>query len=169
MNVTDTRPFSGATGSATTPADSRRISVQEAAKMSGKGVTTIRRLIEKGTVEAKRDDTGQYWINEASFRNYLVTDARPGKSSSSERLDTKQRGQGLEGPHGHQSVFELDTMKLLLATLQEQLSREQRKNDELQDQIRALEGERTQHLAEMRALLSGKSEGILSIKRWLGK
>ncbi len=169
MNVTDTRPFRGATVSTTTPSASRRISVQEAAKMCGKGVTTIRRMIEKGTVEAQKDDTGQYWIDETNFRNHLVTDARPGRAPVTEKVDTKQRGHVSEASSGHLSIAELETMKVLLSMLQEQLAREQRRNDELQDHIRELERERTQHLAEMRALLLGKSEGILSIKRWLGK
>jgi len=52
--------------------------------------------------------------------------------------------------------------------LAEALDRERRINDELRQRVRELEQERTQHLAEMRALLSKSSDGkdgVLS--RWI--
>jgi DNA-directed RNA polymerase alpha subunit len=58
-----------------------------------------------------------------------------------------------------------DALKIAL----EALSRERQINDELRTQVRSLEQERNQHIAEIRALLSGKSEGLLSLKKFFGK
>jgi hypothetical protein len=58
-----------------------------------------------------------------------------------------------------------DALKIAL----EALSRERQINDELRSHVRSLEQERGQHIAEMRALLSGKSEGLLSLKKFFGK
>jgi hypothetical protein len=58
-----------------------------------------------------------------------------------------------------------DALKIAL----DALDRERKINDELRLQIRSLEQERTQHIAEMRALLTGKNEGLLSVKKWFGK
>jgi hypothetical protein len=58
-----------------------------------------------------------------------------------------------------------DGLKIAL----EALDRERKINDELRVQVRSLEQERNQHIAEMRALLSGKSEGLLSLRKFFGK
>ena len=60
-------------------------------------------------------------------------------------------------------------MAELLRRVEELLMETKKERDELKLHLRELERERSQHLAEMRTLLSGKSEGILSVKRWLGK
>jgi uncharacterized protein (DUF305 family) len=51
----------------------------------------------------------------------------------------------------------------------EALEHERRVNADLRTQVKELERERTQHMAEMRALLTGKNEGLLSVRKWFGK
>jgi BMFP domain-containing protein YqiC len=62
------------------------------------------------------------------------------------------------------------TVAKYIDSLQETVAREREENKELRGRIRELEQERTQHLAEMRALLSKEAsgkEGVLS--RWIRK
>jgi hypothetical protein len=144
------------------------VSISEAAKMLAKGQTFIRSLITKGDVDAIRTELGHWSISSDSLRSYAATHmvARD-PTSVSRRVAGASRGRvdAARDP-------EIDLTRELRAALareQEAVERERRLSDELRARVRELELERTQHMAEMRALLSGKPEGLLSRLKYFVK
>jgi predicted site-specific integrase-resolvase len=136
---------------------STTLTLPEAARMAGCSTTTLRRWLSNGIVEGGKNQSGDWRVAEQSLRVYLST-ATP--STKATRC--------VQGASGSETQITMEATELVIE-LRESLSRERKVNDDLRSQIRNFEQERTQHLAEMRALLSGKSEGLLSLKKWFGK
>jgi excisionase family DNA binding protein len=139
------------------------ISVPEASRLSALGESTIRRLIESKEIDALRDSKKRIWVSKESLMKHLATSRQAPRSINGASKLSVQPPQAING------AAIVATLEEQIRILKEALSYEKELSKEFRTQIRVLESERTQHLAEMRALLSGKNEGLLSIKRWIGK
>ena len=133
---------------------SEKVLLSDAATRLGKSPTTLRKLVNSGKIQASKDSQGRHWVTMLEAQAYYAIKSAPraGASRSHERDD--------------------DETVLLMREhnkrIERALEREERINDELRNQIRELERERTQHLAEMRTLLSKDiktTDGVIS--RWL--
>jgi len=141
------------------PAEGTGLTMAEASKLVGKAESTVRSWVRSQQVSAWQDAAGWWRID----RNSLL--AHAAATASSKGTD---RGGGVR--HGAQfeaSSYPQPTPSERILT--EALERERRLNDELRDRLTAMENERTQHMAEMRALLSkdgnGGKDGVIS--RWI--
>lgn len=154
---------------------SQNISMKEAVKLSGKSEATIRRLISQKEIRASKDLDGRYIIEEESLRHYLVT-----KASTRSTLPTQPRhGASLRPrdghfneavPNFHDAIEEgvVPILKEVISQLRDDLERERQRASAIEARLFAAEAEKTQHLAEMRAMLSKDSqvkEGVIS--RWI--
>ena len=136
---------------------SQFLSLSEAALQSGKSETSIRNWLKSNLIKGQRGSDGCWKIERTSLFAHLS-----GLPQKSERSAPKVRGYGAESD---QTSPQSEPLTL---AYREALERERRINDELRSQIKDLEKERTQHLAEMRALLSKDAkatDGVIS--RWL--
>jgi excisionase family DNA binding protein len=139
------------------------ISVPEAAKVSGLGESTIRRLIEAHEINATRDSRKRVWISRESLMGHLATSTKAQRGGG---VPTQIRSSTTKVTPNDAVAASLEAQ---VSILKESVSHERELNRELRERVRILEGQLTQHMAEMRALLSGKSEGLLSLKKWFGK
>lgn len=137
------------------------VSLPEAAAMIERGQTTIREWLQDGLLRARKDARGRWMIERdsliarAALEASPVTRPRVGAASASSARPRASLGEPT--PEGTQLIATLRAENDHL----KQLLREER------ERCKKLEEERTQHLAEMRALLSrdGGKEGVLS--RWI--
>jgi DNA-binding transcriptional regulator/RsmH inhibitor MraZ len=148
------------------------LSMKEAVRLSGKSEATLRRLIAQKEVSARKDADGRYIIAGESLRHYLVTKAQPppaAQGSSRHGASSRVRGVGQDDAHGvSRDEGVVTALRDLIAQLREDIERERRRADTLETRLIASQAERTQHMAEMRALLSKDlraKEGVLS--RWI--
>lgn len=144
------------------------LSLHDAAKSLNVGITTLRSWCQSGKIKAQKTNQGSWIIERQSLMGYIATkssDTHPTptlrltKSSVAKTPNTSPR-------IGSDKVQEV---------LSEALRREREIGDDLRRQLRdtnariqSLEEERTQHMAEMRALLSKDTkttDGVIS--RWL--
>jgi hypothetical protein len=144
------------------------LSLHDAAKSLNVGITTLRSWCQSGKIKAQKTVQGSWIIERQSLMGYVATkpsDTTPSptlrlrKSSVAQTPSAAPRG-------GSDKVQEV---------LSEALRREREIGDDLRRQLRdanariqSLEQERTQHMAEMRALLSKDTkaaDGVIS--RWL--
>lgn len=135
------------------------LAMAEASKLVGKAESTVRSWVRSQQVNAWQDAAGWWRID----RNSLLAHAAATASSKG-----SDRGIGIRhGAQSEPSTYPQTTPSERILT--EALERERRLNDELRAKLTAMENERTQHMAEMRALLSkdgnGGKEGVLS--RWI--
>lgn len=137
------------------------LTVALAAKHAGVSSSTIRRWMDSGNLTYSTTAEGWRTVRQDDLLAYLsrqgTTPHRAVTGATSRQVPTPSMA-----PH-HET--QSDALKIALTSLEH----ERRVNEELRTRIKDFEKERTQHLAEMRALLNGKNEGLLSIKRWLGK
>lgn len=133
------------------------VTLSQASKLLDRPENTIREWIKIGRLTGRRDSRGR-WIIE---RSELMACAY-------ERPQTVSRlGATSKATARIESATEASTERYI-RSLEGGLDRERRINDDLRNQIKQLEGERSQHLAEMRALLTKDAkttDGVLS--RWL--
>ena|GEM_PF-3041464 len=141
------------------------VSLTEASRLLAKPENTIREWIKSSKLPAHRDSRGRWLIARHDLMSFAVTrgsvEPRLGASSKAASKRHKQAEGSVDGSTEPSS-------SRYVRSLEATLEREQRINDELRARVVVLEQERTQHMAEMRALLSrdgaGK-EGVLS--RWI--
>lgn len=133
--------------------------------MTGRPQSTIRDWMRKGLIQGERDEKGRWLLNRVTVITAATTAptaARTVKAQLQQRAST--------APTTDVSIVANSTNEKYIESLHETVLREREENKELRTRIRELEQERTQHMAEMRALLSkdisGK-DGILS--RWIRK
>lgn len=143
------------------------ISLNEAAVMVGKGDSTVRLWLKNGVVQGHKDSNGCWAVERNSLLAHVAIEG--GK-----KPQRKIRGAESRNNSDHIAPSAEPASDLVIA-LREALSRERQLLDDstrrveiLEARIAHLERERTQHLAEMRALLSKDpkaTDGVLS--RWL--
>lgn len=126
----------------------------DAAKLVGKAPATLRRLVNDGRIPSLKDTQGRNRVRREDVIAYYA--------SMSDQVPVHDRaGAEREDPI-------VCALRDQIAILAQTVDREREENKELRQRLREMEQERTQHLAEMRALLSrdgaGK-EGVLS--RWI--
>lgn len=132
---------------------SDQILLTEAAKLVGKAPATLRRLINDGRIQSTKDSQGRNRVRrEDVIAFYAIMEG--------ERAIPDRAG----------AVHEDHLTRALrdqIAILTQTVDREREENKELRARLREVDQERTQHLAEMRALLSKESskDGVLS--RWI--
>ena len=134
------------------------LTMAEASKLVDKAESTVRAWVRSQQVSAWQDAVGWWRIDRNSL---LAHAAGVGAAKGGSRGLTVRKGAHTEGSVTPQQT---PTERVLA----EGLERERRINDELRQQVRELEQERTQHMAEMRAMLSrdsGGKEGVIS--RWI--
>ncbi len=143
--------------------EASKLSLSEASKLISKPENTIREWIKTSKVAAHRDPRGRWLIKREDLMAFVVTkgstEGRPGASAkSTPKL------------HLNSESSTVTSEQRYIRSLEDSLDRERRINDELRTRILMMEQERTQHLAEMRSLLSkdfSSKDGILS--RWIRK
>jgi DNA-binding transcriptional regulator/RsmH inhibitor MraZ len=145
------------------------INMTEATRQAAKSEGTLRRLISTGEVEAKKDGNGRYQISQESLRNYLVTKAQPtatiGKTSRHENVILSRNG--LASRSNDKDENEKKLLLEIISHLKSELERERNRIESLEQRIEKLDMERTQHLNEIKAFLTGKTGNMLS--RWFRK
>jgi excisionase family DNA binding protein len=142
------------------------VSLSEASRLLSKPENTIREWIKTSKLQAHRDSRGRWLIRRHDLMAFIAvkgsTEGRPGATSN----PTSKARSNVEG--STEPTVEPSTTRYI-RSLEDSLDRERRINDELRQQLRHVEQERTQHIAEMRAMLSkdgsGGKEGVLS--RWI--
>jgi hypothetical protein len=131
-----------------------QILLTEAAKIVGKAPATLRRLINDGRIASTKDSQGRNRVRREDVIAYYAM-------MSDQALISDRAG----ASHTDSMINALrDQITILTQTV----DREREENKELRVRIREMEQERTQHLAEMRAILSKDSqskEGVIS--RWI--
>lgn len=138
------------------------VSLPEAAAMIERGQTTIREWLQEGLLRARKDARRRWLIERDSLLARAAIEATPvgrARVGAASVASARPRS-SLPEPTSEGSE--------LVATLRaendhlKQLLRDER------DRCKKLEDERTQHLAEMRALLSKDSSGKGGvISRWI--
>lgn len=128
-----------------------KLSVGEAAKISGKATSTIRRWILEGFLKAIQDENGWYRIKHEDLMNTLsqVTHKQPTSESTIQN-----------------NYSQINENTAFIKSMQESLERERRINDEFRNQIKSLESEIFKLTHEIRAILT-KNSPINSLSRWL--
>lgn len=137
------------------------VSLSEASRLLSKPENTIREWIKTQKLQAHRDSRGRWLIHRHDLMAFVVT-----KGSAEGRLGATSNSSSKVRAH-EQGTTESSNGRYV-RSLEDSLDRERRINDELRAKIAVMEQERTQHLAEMRALLSkdqSQNEGIIS--RWI--
>lgn len=141
------------------------ISIAQAAREFGRTRQAIDDLIKKGLIESKPlGPKAIKHVHKPSLAmRYSMQAATAAHTQNTQASDIPIR---THSPEMELLIAKLECKRLteLLARIESDLSREQEKTKELSAQIREFEKERSQHLAELRALLSGKTDGVLS--RW---
>jgi hypothetical protein len=144
---------------------STELTLGEAAKAVSRGANTVRDWVKNGNVRAKRNAMGHWLIERDSLLSYAANEGSaegPRRPRGAEALSHRAPTVGSTVSHGGASNDALVRAQEREIDLLRQLLREER------ERCKKLEEERTQHLAEMRALLSKDStgkEGVLS--RWI--
>lgn len=138
------------------------VSLPEAAAMIERGQTTIREWLQEGLLRARKDTRGRWLIERDSLIARAALEAtpvsRPRAGAASVSTARPRASLGEPTSEGSQLIATLRAENDHL----KQLLREER------ERCTKLEEERTQHLAEMRAMLSRDGngrEGVLS--RWI--
>jgi hypothetical protein len=141
------------------------LTLSEAAKAVSRGSSTVRDWVKNGLIVARRNTLGHWLIERDSLLSYASAEGAvegPRRPRGAEALPSRGSAEASTEPSvgaAHEALIraherEIDLLRTLLS--------------EERSRIQRLEAERTQHLAEMRALLSKESagkDGVLS--RWI--
>jgi hypothetical protein len=133
---------------------SDQLLLTEAARIVGKAPATLRRLVNDGRIPSTKDVQGRNRVRREDVIAYYAT-------TSEQNPIPDRAGASHSDPM-------LGALRDQIAILVQTVDREREENRELRQRLREMEQERTQHLAEMRAMLSRDSngkEGVLS--RWI--
>jgi hypothetical protein len=140
------------------------VTLPEASAMIERGQTTVREWVQERLVVARKDPRGRWLIERDSLLARAAIEAAPtGRSRVGAMAVTTARTRASHA--SNQGEPSLEVAAILRAENEhlKQLLREER------ERCRRLEEERTQHMAEMRALLAkdgnGGKEGVIS--RWI--
>jgi hypothetical protein len=144
---------------------SSELTLGDAAKAVGRGMTTVREWVKSGHVRAKRNTLGHWLIERDSLLAYASGEGAvegPRRRRGAEALPARGSSEAPTAPLG------IPTAEALIRSLEREIEHLRRLLDEERERSRLLESERTQHMAEMRALLSREQkEGAVS--RWFRK
>lgn len=146
---------------------SDRLSLSEAAKLVGKSTSTVRRLVDLGSLKTTRDETGKHYVARSDVLTHYSAQAHAVTNRPS-----KPERSGAQASHADPrltlySDAQMDVVKLKaendglrsqLQFVQDTLRREQAKSDKLESDLVSL-------MHEMKALL-GKETGL---SRWFRK
>ena len=140
------------------------LTLGEAAKAVTRGTNTVRDWVKNGHVRAKRNTMGHWLIERDSLLSYASNEGSvegPRRPRGAEAHPHRASTVAATVPQGGGSNDALVRAQEREIDLLRQLLHEER------ERCKKLEEERTQHLAEMRAVLSrdGGKEGVLS--RWI--
>jgi hypothetical protein len=145
---------------------SSELTLGAAAKAVARGTTTVREWVKSGAVRARRNDVGHWLIERESLLAYASGEGSP---------EGPRRPRGAEAhpdrgqvPPSTEPMFS-PTVEALVRSQEKEILHLKELLKEERDRCRRLEEERTQHLAEMRAILTkdASKEGVLS--RWIRK
>lgn len=152
------------------PSQPEWITLTQASREFGRTRQAIEKLVKEGKIECRPMGQKQtrHIHRPTLLMRYAGQAVQPERRAPAEP-DTNLRNQPSLVLETITLKAECNRLAELLRRVEEQLMETKKERDELRLHLRELERERTQHLAEMRTLLSGKSEGLLSVKRWLGK
>lgn len=141
------------------------VTLSEAATMTGRPQSTIRDWLKKGFIEGQQDAKGRWQLDRVT----VVAAAATAPTAARAVARQLQQHSTATGIATSPAVGAVDpTAARYIDSLQETVLREREENKELRARIRELEQERTQHLAEMRALLSKDLRGKDgAISRWI--
>lgn len=146
---------------------SATVTISEAATMTGRPPSTIRDWLKKGVILGNQDVKGRWLLDRVT-----VVAAAATAPTAARAIVSQLHQPGAAAPTVALTAGSAadPTVAKYIDSLQETVAREREENKELRGRIRELEQERTQHLSEMRALLSKETsnkEGVLS--RWIRK
>ena len=141
------------------------VSLSEASRLLSKPENTIREWIKTSKLPAHRDSRGRWLIRHHDLMAFIVTKSSvEGRSGATSNTGSKARTHDQLSTEPSTETSNTRYVR----SLEDSLERERRINDELRARLAGMEQERTQHLAEMRALLSkdaASKDGVLS--RWI--
>lgn len=146
--------------------EAQLISLSEASRILGLGVTTLRTWCQQGHVKAQKNSNAQ-WIMSIDDAKQFLTNNRSGASASN-RISASNRS--IQSNHGRPKNS--DEQKEVvseghLRDLRNSLEHERLLSAELRKQNRDLESQLIKLTAEIHALLSKETQGTLS--RWFRK
>lgn len=145
------------------------LSLTEASRRANVSTTSVRRWIISGKLKASKTQNDEWGIDPDELHLFLIRQSGEHVPPTSHRQSGGRRtGATTVPPTVVPTVGGWDGYVEALKEAREALARERRINDELRTRMLTLEQERTQHIAEMRALLSkdfGAKDGVLS--RWI--
>jgi DNA-binding transcriptional MerR regulator len=130
------------------------IDISQAARMSGKSKSTIKRWASQSLISSQKDESGHWFFDPESIKYYLA------KSSVHEPAMTDPQLTHTK-PHDH-----VLTIENHLRTVHESLQRERQINDELRKKIEEKDSEILKLIHEMKSLLQRDSGGNI-LSRWL--
>ena len=123
-----------------------RINIASAAKMVNKAPTTIRRLVDLGTLKSTRDETGKHWILRQDLIEHYSMQAATVASQHAAAVESRDRERigatAQKAPVGTQSVatvVELATLRERVAWLEKMLLQAESARDEHHSRIQAME------------------------------
>ena len=146
---------------------SERLSLSEAAKLVSKSTSTLRRLVDLGSLQTTRDETGKHFVARSDVLTHYSAQAHTANNRSSKPARSGAQASSADPRQTLHSDAQLDVVKLRaendglraqLQFVQDTLRREQAKSDKL-------EGDLVSLMHEMKALL-GKETGL---SRWFRK
>ncbi len=150
-----------------------RVTLAEAARTVGKAATTIRRLVDLGTLSTTRDETGKHYVRRQDVINHYAVRAHTANSqpvtadrgprSGASASSSQSVASATSGEIGRLTAT-IEGQQAQIVLLRDMLERERASVEDLRKQVAAFERERAQQIAEMRALVEGKT-GLLSLKR----
>lgn len=142
---------------------SATVTMTEASVMVGRPPSTIRDWLKKGLIRGEQDSKGRWLLDR------VMVVAAAATAPTAARAVASHTSTASPGMLTAASTAE-STVARYIDSLQETVDREREENKELRDRVRQLEQERTQHIAEMRALLSKDSNGKNGVlSRWIRK
>jgi hypothetical protein len=146
--------------------EAQLVSLSEASRILGLGVTTLRTWCQQGHVKAQKNSNAQWVMNIDDAKQFLENN-RSGASASNRISASNRTNLSSSGRSKHSDDQKENVSEGHLRDLRNSLEHERFVSAELRKQNRDLESQLIKLTAEMSALLSKETQGTLS--RWFRK
>ena len=144
-----------------------RVTIAQAAKIVGKAATTIRRLVDLGTIKSTRDETGKHWVERGAVIAHYSAQAH---TVATQATGSSRSGATAVSDVAVASANELGRLQATVEGLRQQLSmiesslsRERAEKDDLKRENLHLQQELLKITKEMQGILN-KETGLMG---WL--
>lgn len=144
-----------------------RITISEAAKLVNKAATTIRRLVDVGSLKSIKDETGKHWIEKQAVISHYANQAH---TVATQSTNSNRSGATASPEVAVASASEIGRLQATVSGLKEQLvllqdslGRERSEKDAFKKENLNLQHELLKITKEMQAILN-KDTGLMG---WL--